>query len=543
MSKEFLKMPLQLLVIIVCFVLVGVLTGFAQTTFALSTDPGLIPATPVTIITVDSGTDPDTSKSSTCVSATPCTLRRAIVQARLLAPAERPVLIQFDIPATPAEGYDSLLGIWKLHILSTTDPSVFRYLDGGQVVIDGTTQPGGTISGPKIFVVGPSTGNKDGLILGTNAAGSHDGNEIRGLAFQNFKTHLIVNSNDNLIEENWFGLSDDGLEPYLRDDDPEDGSGSAGVALSAGVTGNTIQNNDFLGFDGVATAIRGDANTFSGNYIGMAADGTTPGKQSDPDLICTSVDWLGGGGVSMEGDDHTIEDNVFAGLRQEIFQLSNQPDAIRVTGTGHLIQNNKIGLNGSMNEVGVCGRGIYLSDGPQELQVLNNTIVDPGLSAISLNGVLYNENTLRTNIIIKGSEWPEVEGNAEPEDAIQVGASMTDAFADFNPAKVTDVNGSSVSGTSGDNSPCPNCIIEVFLDDNDSVAEALQSLAVVTANADGSWSATLSFELSSNQGLRTTSTTAQYNTIPGMHAGTTTKMSVLQGSTGEGFIFLPMVVK
>jgi hypothetical protein len=39
---------------------------------------------------VDSGGDPDTSKSATCETATPCTLRRAIVQARKLGEAERP---------------------------------------------------------------------------------------------------------------------------------------------------------------------------------------------------------------------------------------------------------------------------------------------------------------------------------------------------------------------------------------------------------------------------------------------------------------------
>jgi len=529
------------LVMIVGFVLGGLFAGIGQDVSVakevLSEAPNAIP---VTTITVDSGTDPTTSKSETCATHTPCTLRRAIVQARLLAPAQRPALIDFNIPQSSSEGYDSSLGIWKLLIQSTLDPAVFRYLDGGLITIDGTTQPGGTASGPKIFIVGPST-NKDGLLIGSNAAGGHDGNEIRGLAFQNFKNHMIVNSNDNLIEDNWFGLSDDGSEPFLRNDDPEDGSGSSGVALSAGVTGNNIQNNIFLGFDGVAAAIRGDVNTFDSNYVGTASDGTTPGKQTNPSLVCTTVDWLGGGGISMEGDDHIIENNIFAGLRQEVFKISTQPDAIRVTGTGHLIQGNQIGVDKNANKVGVCGRGIFLSDSPQEVQLLNNTIVDPGFSGISLNGVLYDENTLRSNTIEKSIAWPEVEGNPEPENAIQVGASMSDEFKAFNPAKVMEINGSSVSGTSGNSSPCPNCVVEVFLDDVDSIVEALQSLAVVTAKADGTWSATLPFELSNTQGLRTTSTTAQYNTIPYMNAGTTTALSELYA--GGQYIFLPLLIK
>jgi hypothetical protein len=305
------------------------------------------------------------------------------------------------------------------------------------------------------------------------------------LAFQNFKNHIIINSNDNLIEDNWFGLSDDSTEPYIRNDEPEDGSGSSGISLSAGVTGNTIQNSTFLGFDGVATAIRGDSNTFTNNFVGTAFDGTTPGKLLTPSYICTTVDWLGGGGISMEGDDHTISNNTFAGLRQEVFKVSTQPDAIRVTGTGHLIQSNKIGVDKNNNKVGVCGRGIFLSDSPQEIEVLNNTIVDPGLSGISLNGILYNQNTLRTNTIEKNLDWPEVEGNPEPENAIQVGASMTDDFKAFKPAKVTNINGTAITGTSGVSSSCPSCIVEVFLDDADSVVEALQSLTIVTAKSDG----------------------------------------------------------
>jgi hypothetical protein len=535
------------LTMIIGLILIGLTVKFGQNAFAAEAIPTGSQAVPVTIITVDSGKDLDTSKSTTCENpANPCTLRRAIVQARALGAAQRPVLIQFDIPTTADEGYDSVLGIWKIHALSTTDPSVFRTLEYGQIIIDGSTQSGGTTTGPKIFIVGPSTGAKDGLIVGTNNSGSHDSNEIRGLAFQNFKTHLIVNSNNNLVEDNWFGLEDDGTEPYLRNDDLQDGSGSGGVALSAGVTGNLIQNNVFLGFDGVAAAIRGDANTFADNYVGTAYDGTTPGKLTNPSLVCTTVDWLGGGGISMEGDDHVIENNTFAALRQEIFSSSTQPDAIRVTGTGHLIQNNTIGVESSMSEVGVCGRGVYLSDSPKEVQVLNNTIVEPGLSAISLNGVLYDENTLRTNVIKKSSAWPEVEGNPEPEDAIQVGPSMTDAFRNFLPAKVTEINGTSISGTSGEGSPCPNCIVEIFLDDTDNIIETLQSLAIVTAGANGNWSATLPFELSNGQGLRTTSTTAQYNTIPGMSAGTTTQLSELYvsgGSDGSNTIYIPFVIK
>lgn len=116
---------------------------------------------PTTIITVTSGTDPDTSKSKTCYSGSsptsPCTLRRAIVEARLLPAANRPILISFNIPRVQAQGYDSSLDAWKIHPRSTSDPSVFRRLEGSQITVDGTTQPGGRTDGPKIIIVGPST--------------------------------------------------------------------------------------------------------------------------------------------------------------------------------------------------------------------------------------------------------------------------------------------------------------------------------------------------------------------------------------------------
>ncbi len=84
-------------------------------------------------------------------------------------------------------------------------------------------------------------------------------------------------------------------------------------------------------------------------------------------------------------------------------------------------------------------------------------------------------------------------------------------------------------------------MIELFLDDTDTVTEALQSLAVITATADGSWSATLPFALAANQGVRTTSTSAQFGTIPNITKGTTTGLSNLYRSAYK--VFLPAVLR
>ncbi|CAG0937566.1 hypothetical protein TFLX_06507 [Thermoflexales bacterium] len=495
-----------------------------------------------TVITVTSGRDIDTSLSTTC-STSPCTLRRAIVQARNVAAGQRPVLIRFNIPTTETQSYSSTLGIWHIYLLTTSDASVLRRLNGN-IILDGTTQLGGRASGPKIFLVGPGTGQKDGPVVGDVAG--NDGHVIRGLGFQNFGTHMFVNTDNNLIENNWFGLNDEGTGVYLRKNDPQDGSGSAAIDMGGGTGGaefNTIQNNVFAGFDGVAVALRGGGNLFSSNYVGTQADGNVI-KNADPALWCTTEDWLGGGGLSVEGVNQHIENNIIAGLRQEIFVLSQQPDALRVSVvglTGHTIQNNRIGVDIDNTEVGACGRGIIMTGDMKNTWVADNTIVNTRLSGISLNDNLYDECTLRRNVIKQTNGWPAVQGNPKPEDAIQLGPLLPNGFEFFQPARVTGITGTLATGVSGDGSACPNCVIELFLDDNDAITEALQSLAVVTATADGSWSATLPFALAQNQGVRTTSTSAAFGTIPNISKGTTTGLSRLYGIAYK--VYLPVVIK
>ncbi|MBU1661814.1 MAG: hypothetical protein KKD28_10120, partial [Chloroflexi bacterium] len=341
--------------------------------------------TPVTTIIVNSSTDPDTSNSYTCISkpSDPCTLRRAVIQARNLSAAQKPVLIAFDIP-TSDSGYNPTLQIWKIQFIgiTTVDNATLRYLNG-DIIIDGSTQPGGRADGPKIILVGPGTGQWDGLKLGETA--TQNANEIRGLGFQMFKTHIYVNSSSNIIANNWFGLNDAGTAPFLRGGGEDDGSGNTGISVGANIANNVIQNNVFTGLAGVAAAINGNDTTFSNNYIGTIANGTVPDKETDPDLICLQWDWLGGSGLSMSGDGNIIENNVIAGLRIAVEPPTIQADAIRVSGDNHIIRNNKIGLSATDVEVGVCGRGIYLQGGTEFNQITTNQIIRPGLSAISLN--------------------------------------------------------------------------------------------------------------------------------------------------------------
>jgi|GEM_PF-6472997 len=468
-----------------------------------------------TVITVESGEDLDTSGSG-ITDGQPATLRRAINSART---SPKPVLIEFDIPKSCPSFVENHGGLWKIELLGigTGAPAntTFRQLNG-DITIDGSTQTGRE-NGPTIILYGEGfTGARNCLVLGESA--TQGGNVIKGLGFQNFRDSITVSSVNNTIEDCWFGLNDEGTEPELRGGNPASGSGYNGVVLSniAAEGNNMIQRNIFLGLSGTAATIRGWDNTFQNNLIGLAADGTV----SNPG--CTPDSWLGGGGIVVQDRRHTIENNRFAGLRFDQFDESQPPDAIRVTAgdwanAGHNVVGNNIGLDVYGNPVGTCGRGITLNNHMRGTLVENNTIVDTALAGIFLNGGVYNQCELRSNIL-KGT-------------TIEYGEGLPEEFAEYLPAKVTSIDGTSVSGTSGDGSPGPNNKIELFLDNTNAPEEALESLAIVTADGDGNWEATLDAPLSDGEGIRTTSTTMQFGIIENILTGTTTGLSELYSST------------
>ena len=513
-----------------------------------------------TVITVTSSADPDDKDGRVCyrddiptkIPMAPCTLRRALVEASALSdlePSAEPILIKFNIPLAD-DGYDNALGVWTIELFDTTDLYALPRMEGDQITVDGDTQGeiGGRTSGPKIIIRGPD-GSQNGMPI------DGDDNIIRGLGFQTLRTYLYLNGDGNVVEDNWFGLSDDGQDIHLRNElSPEDGSGYTGVDFGAGLSGamdNTVQDNVFAGFTGVAAAIKGRENTFSGNYVGTVADGSVPLQGPFDQHPCRDDVWLGGSGISVADRDHQIggpnesDGNLFAGLYLELFEVSTQPPAVRVSsGQGHLIQNNVIGLDGNDDVIGVCGRGLEFATGPEGLDVISNTIVDPNLSAVVMNHWTLNGNTLRGNVIRREGPWPAEQGdNTFPEDAIAYGDQVPDALKAFEPAVVTSIRGTTVNGVSGDSENhqvCDDCVIEVFLEDTDTVTEALQSLAVVTADASGHWTATLPAPLGTDERVRTMSTVPDNWTIDDLDEGTTSNLSPLYPLFE---VFLPVVFK
>ncbi len=483
------------------------------------------------------GSDPN---GETCKTHSPCTLRRAINEARLYSAPGEVFHIGFDIPAGDP-GYDAVNGVWTITVNSDNsgfETHAFREFGVyGKVIIDGTTQPGGRpfTAGPRIVLRGD---NKKGAF---NLTGGR--NVIRGLAFQGFADNMVTipATNENLVEQNWFGLNVAGNDVYLRNPARlEDGSGEAGIyAQRSGSNGttNTIQNNVLLGFKGAAINVQGNYNSVLSNTVGTRADGTVPAVRADRKCKPNAHynNWFPGAGIDVFGRGNLVAHNRIVGLLWPSNDPFNTPDdAISVTGWEHIVRDNVIGLTSDDVPFGTCGEGIQVGgvSGAHFIQVRDNLIV----GAHGAAGILVAGGPLGYDL-----DAVTVQGNVilgSKVQAFDFSPNVPTALRLFNPAAVTNIAGVNVTGTSGADSLCAECVIEVFLDNHDTVTETLESLGTTTADSNGNWSFTLPRALALTEGLRTASTTAvdgQIHNASGTitySAGTTTRISDIYTQAG-----------
>jgi len=481
------------------------------------------------------GSDPN---SEHCETHSPCTLRRAINEARWHSAADEVFHIAFAIPDTDPD-YDAAHGVWIITVNSDNSGSethAFREFGTyGKVIIDGTTQPGGRAlaAGPRIILRGD---NKKGAFVLTGGR-----NVIRGLAFQGFANNMVTipATNENLVEQNWFGLNVVGDDIYLRNPLlPEDGSGEAGIyAQMSGSDGatNTIQSNVLVGFKGVAISVRGDDNLVLSNTVGTRADGTVPDVRFDRQCKANAraYNWFAGAGIDIYGRRNLVAYNRVVGLLFWSNDPLNTPDdAIDVTGRDHVVRHNLIGVTSDGVPFGTCGEGISVggAGGGHAIQVISNTVVGAqGAAGIYVTGgpLGYDLNavTVQGNVILDSKVQ-----------AFDFGPMLPSQLRLFNPAAITQIGGLNVTGTHGADSPCADCVVEIFLDEVDTVSETLASLGKVTADGDGDWSFTLARTLALTEGLRTASTTVVDGQIlhpSGVYsAGTTTRISEIYTQTG-----------
>ncbi|MBN2393019.1 MAG: hypothetical protein JXR84_19980 [Anaerolineae bacterium] len=520
----------------------------ALTPRTLSAD---IPFTPTTIITVTSAADPDDSAGYSCYGVptkpplSPCTLRRALVEADALMdddPNTRPILIKFDIPVTDTQ-YDAVMGVWVIQITETLETNPLPTLGStdfnksGQVMIDGWSQPdydGIRSDQPRIVVRGPQQNPTEGHILVVNG---HE-NIIRGLIFQKFRLGLQMNGGDNIITDNWFGLTTDGDGVHLyKEDAQEDGSGQSGIILAENASNNLIQNNHLLGYRGSAIDVGGDNSHILSNTVGTRVDGTVPEVRDDRKCKPNAryYNWFAGAGIEISGEANLVAYNRVVGL----LWFSDNPlytpdDAISVSGWDHEVHDNIIGLTSDGVPFGTCGEGIDAggAGGAHFIDVRDNLVV----GAHGAAGILVAGGPLGYDL-----DAVTVQGNVILDSQIQAfdfSPAVPAALRLFNPAAITDIDGMNVTGTSGVDSLCEDCVVEVFLDHHDTVTETLESLGTTTADGSGNWTFTLSRTLALTEGLRTASTTVadgQIHNASGTitySAGTTTKISEIYTQIG-----------
>jgi hypothetical protein len=327
-------------------------------------------------------------------------LREAITNANITGGAD---LIDFNIAGVTVHTINLLAG---LPIITET------------VTIDATTQPG-YVNSPRIELNGAGAGlTTSGLALGLNS----DNSAIYGLSINRFTSHGIsIASTGNIIQGNYIGLGPAGtalgnglngiyLSPtasanFIGGVGANQGnvvSSNSGPGMRVESDGNTILGN-IVGLDPTGTAARGNAfdgilvmgnnntiggtaagsrnivssngidgigligtgNTVLGNYIGVAADGTTDRGNGED-------------GIYTVGDNSAIGGTT-AGARNVI--AGNGQSGIHVNGgTGVTITGNYIGIGAN----GTTGVGNNL-DG---VFVQNTTGVAIGGAAAGAGNVI-----------------------------------------------------------------------------------------------------------------------------------------------------------
>lgn len=487
------------------------------------------PAVPAaTVITVDTSTDLDSgSITKTCtftagiyVAAADgkCTLRRAILEAAARPQADRPITIAFSLAANDPNKDLEVVGTWTLPVDDALPPlKTPTIIDkNGQVTIDGSTQPGGRTNGPKIII---DTNDNSLQVESRN-------NIIRHLAFKGGGA-IFLKEDGNLVEEIWMGLSDDGQSIDFRTPGNEMRMAGGGVFISA--DDNIVQDNVIAGAFARAVDINsGNSNNIiRRNRIGTRADGTAPNIAAPAECLRSLTydpqNWYGGWGIAVSGSNNQVLENRIAGLH--ILQSANDtpPMAIEIFGANHLIQDNVIGIDSAGADIGVCGQGIKVSGNGTRIH--DNEIWgsragfeddEEAVILASDSSPTFGQISVRRNLTENG-----------PGNIYEFGPGVPQLLRNYLPAKITQINGTVVSGANGDGSPCPGCKIDFYSDDGDAIAETLAYLGETTADSNGNFSFNMAQPLAPGFGIRTASTTQSAGVIGSYLAGTTTQFSKL----------------
>lgn len=503
-----------------------------------------------TCIAITLSSDTSGSLNETCTydgnggnpqGALNCNLRRAIREASLRPTSDHPILIGFNLK-TDDPNYDPTLETWTLLVDDTLPPLSRENTPdtNGDVTIDGLySVVSGRTDAPPIIVNNRGTGDIGSYSLEVESTD----NTIANISWKGGGS-IVLKADSNTVTNVWVNLDDDGQSIFLRDpiSDPADLAGGGGISILSTSNSNVISGTVVAGTKfGRAINVDGDTNLITNNFIGTRADGTVPiVPESIKCLRSVNYDpanWYGGWGIQIGGSNNQVLNNTIAGLHSTQTANETPPMALEIAGTGHLVQNNVIGVDSTDNEVGVCGIGISASDG--EADILDNVIVNSrqGFEEDESNTAIYlavdpfdpGGITVRGNIIRNDVSATKLSTTKQGSDfkVINFTGMTAASLRLFVPAQITSINGTTVMGTSGDGSPCPDCTIDLYLDDLDDTEEALTYLGSADADSQGDFTFILSQPLPADMGIRTSSTTGFFGTIGDFAAGTTTRFSEL----------------
>lgn len=375
---------------------------------AVITPAGPVLAASYTVTSTANDSDSNTSDGVCQTASGVCTLRAAIQQANATAGSHT---ISFNIP-TSDSGYNASLGVWTISVSSTRLPAI----SVGNVTIDGTTQPNGRTTGPKIEIDGSAFASA-GVLAGLELSSSN--NTVRGLIINSFPLGFLsiggigiyVNgdaADSNQIVGNWIGVDADGTTGA--------GNTFAGIYVLSGDTntirGNVISDNGETSGTSGANVIIGrytdsaaanvaDGNIVAGNYIGSNSSGTATiggGNTQDGVVIANRVT------NTVIGGSTTADRNIIVGHSS---QSGFSRAGVRIQGNGNsnnTVRGNYIGVavNGTTglgNAYGVLVRNdvdaATIDGNTISSSVVHGVLIEPTLASVS--GVTISNNTIGLN--------------------------------------------------------------------------------------------------------------------------------------------------
>ena len=471
-----------------------------------------------------------------------CTLRRAILEAGKRPDEDRPITINFNIP-TSDPNYDATLDLWEVQIDASFEWQLYRRFvtdDGGQVTIDGNSQPGGRTDGPKIMI---NTNADNNPLAGRSLEINSSNNIIRNLGFHG-GGQIIMYEGNNLVEGVWMGLTNDGSAMKLAseiDDQAMQAEARGGIIMpNSASDNNTIRNNRIIG--AFERAIRvtsgGSGNVIEDNFIGMDASGNIPlpsrsGFDCTRDQFFDDTLWYGGEGIQVTGSNNIIRNNTMAGLHKTQTANETPPIAMEIYGTNNMVTGNIIGRDADGDDIGICGQGLLFGG--------NESIATKNVFVFTRNGFEPNDVDTEADAVMITQSFTG-RGTGEPPRWIKVWDNYIDGGDNIEanyhsyrfgnpgvnedlrkhiPAKVTSISGTSVSGTKGDKqfgldpeTDCGSCTVFLYTDDQDDRIESFELIGTGTFNAAGTtWTGTLDRPLAAGERLRTQNMTTNDTTI------------------------------